>query len=187
MKTRKHILRITAALIAATLFITACGDKGLTDNELGYGDLTEGRVYRINSFADNGHSGLDTYLCDNNGILMTNAQEGDNNLWVVMRGVNKLALKNYTTGNFINVKGVEIAWDADPKVSAFEDDPAFYWVFDENDIGTNITGVDGFLTVHSSIDEVDQKFHVNYRNESTYTQPSWDAAKWHFWEATDLQ
>jgi hypothetical protein len=186
---KQKVLCIMAVLTAALLFLTACPPGGSSGGDIiDDSGLLAGRIYRIQNWADNTHSGHSNYLSEAaNGRLGTTSQDGPNNLWYVMTGDDgRKALKNYTTGNYINVKGLTAAWDTEPFVSSFEDLPSFFWGYDETESGTNITGADGFLTIHTAADEPDRAFTVNYRNEGTGTSPAWDAAKWSFWVADDL-
>jgi len=105
--------------------------------ETGYGSENVGQTYLID---DEGYLALgkDMYNSGEYGLVLG---EPDDDIplissWHQYRTPDgRKLLKNHHTGNFLNVKGITRGTDnttlltAQPRLSAFEDDPGFYWEF----------------------------------------------------------
>lgn len=188
------------ALIAALFFVVGCpGEDDGSGDDFGP-EGVPGKIYRLENQYNSTGNGADCFMLEKNGKLGVGAQTAEYNLWQVMDvGGGKKALKNYTTGKYVNVKGVTPDYNAIPNVSNFEDDPSFYWTFTPSESGSNIVNSIGYLTINAGMASVDGGIligTVQYQNywpqnpAPGYTdstdQSDWGAAKWTFWEATDL-
>jgi predicted small secreted protein len=181
-KTRKTAVLLSISFLLAVSLLMAGCDTG--DGTLD-GGTTKEKMYRIKNWFAQTYSGEDTFLYDDAGTLRVGPPERVDNtdLWIIEVKNGKKTLKNLTTGNYINMKGKAPAWDADPLVAAFEDDPVFYWEFDETaeeSTGSQIflSGGESWLSIQTSNDVADRAGTVQCRGD---IDSSWGSNFWVFY------
>ncbi len=129
-----------------------------------------------------------SYLYDDGGTLRfgTPAAADDTRYqWVVEDISGYKALKNASTGGYINVSGCEIVWNGTVKVGAFEEDNADYlWNFNITN-GTTISSISnpGANISMATSESFPDRTEVECRNDAA---AGWGTSKWNFVEAKDF-
>jgi hypothetical protein len=160
MKTKNKVLAAAPVAVVFMLVFTFAGcDSGgggrsgeyepLEVFPMGYSFIAQGRLWSAAGLID----GTNNYLVEDNGLLaMGLEQSGAYSTWVLYAeevnqqftpgAMQKVAIRNETTGNFINRKGVsrtmrETAGDANAqlKVSPIEEGDEFFWYIAPSESG----------------------------------------------------
>ncbi|MDR1788071.1 MAG: hypothetical protein LBR16_06445 [Treponema sp.] len=139
-------------------------------------------VYTIQSWDSTSPSSETTnFLCDASGVLGVSSTGTDYAKWKIATYQSKKLLKNVGSGNYINVKNLTPDWSTNALVSAFVDDPGFYWNFDETANPTTIvltSNTSAFLSKETEHLETGYAGKVQWRADGV---AAYNSAKWHFW------